>query len=351
MAALAGCSDSPDDAPAAAQQPTRAYAMGFSWFPPQPDEAQARAVAQRALAHSDAALILTSPPWTALLSGTSAEDAVRGTVLPQADFYRSNGRPIVVTIDPTNGLDRSRDAPQLEAANRSLTEPPVQQAYRAYVLALDRLLRPEVLGIASETNLVRAIGKPGLYPALVQVARDAAADLRAAGSGHNLFVSVQVEVAWGAGAGPFAGIATDRADFAFINGLGLSSFPYLGGFSDPDALPLDYYRRLIESAPLPVLVIEGGWPSEAGSGPFPSTPQLQQRYIRRQAQLLDRVPAVAWFQISFTDLDIAAWGEGVRPFARLGLVDTALAPKPALADWDELLSRRRACGAAAQPPC
>jgi hypothetical protein len=255
--------------------------------------------------------------------------------------WRSQGLPIVVSIDPTNGLDRSKDAPALEARSRSLVEPAVQQLYRAYVAAIDSVLRPEILGIASETNLVRAIGKPGLYAALVQAARDAAAALRARGSGNNLFVSVQVEVAWGASAGPFAGIAPDRADFAFMNALGLSSFPYLGGFSDPDALPLNYYARLIESAPLPVVFVEGGWPSDAGSGPNPSTPDTQRRYVRRQAELLDRIPAVAWFQISFTDLDEAAWGSGVRPFARIGLVDTALNPKPALADWDDLLRRLR----------
>lgn len=137
----------------------------------------------------------------------------------------------------------------------------------------------------------------------------------------------------------FAGVAVDRADFGFAAALGLSSYPHRGGFTDPDALPLDYFARLAGSPPLPLLAVKGGWPSDAGSG-IASSPRLQRRYIRRQAMLLDQAHALAWFQISFTDLDETAWPAGVRPFARLGLVDTALSAKPALADWDELLGRR-----------
>jgi hypothetical protein len=341
---LWGCSDSSDSAPPPRLVPeaTRGYAMGFSWLPPRPDQAAAQQVAEATLPHSDAALILVSPPWTALLGGTSAEAAVRGTpIFAQAAFYRGRGLPIVISIDPTNGLDRAKDADELVRLQRSLVEPAVQQVFRDYVRAVDQLLRPEILGIASETNLVRdlapALYRDGLKPAV----NAAAADLRAAGSGNNLLITVQVEQAWGAGRGAFVGIDVDRADFAFANAIGLSSYPYLGGFSDPDAIPLDYYDRLVANARLPLLFIEGGWPSDAQSAPVNSSPEMQRRYIRRQAALLDNATAVAWFQISFTDLDTAAWGPGVAVFSRIGLADATLAAKPALADWDELLRRRR----------
>ena len=339
-----GCSDGGSSQPAPTPAPTpapRTYAMGFSWFPPRPDLALALQVADLAAMHSDAALILTSVPWDALLDGQSADAVVRGNVLGLAAHYRGLGLPIVVSIDPSNGLDRASDAPALVARARSLAEPAIQQLYRAYVVAVDALLQPNILSIASETNLVRSVARAPLYAGLVQGARDAVADLRAAGSRTDLIVTVQVEAAWGRAqpGGTFIGVDRDRTDFPFIGAFGLSSFPHLAGFTDPDQLPLDHYTRLVVAAPLPLLVIEGGWPSDAASG-IVSSPQMQQRYLLRQAQLLDAARAVAWFQINFTDLDETQY-PGTRLFARLGLVDTALAPKPALGDWDAIRSRMR----------
>jgi hypothetical protein len=83
-----------------------------------------------------------------------------------------------------------------------------------------------------------------------------------AGGRMPLYVSVQVETAWGrlgpAGS-PFVGIARQRAAFPFIDVLGLSSYPYLGGFSDPGQIPLDYYARLDSGRAVPMMVVEGGW--------------------------------------------------------------------------------------------
>ena len=39
-------------------------------------------------------------------------------------------------------------------------------------------------------------------------------------------------------------VATDFADFSFIDELGLSSYPYLSGFTAPEQIPPDYYSRL-----------------------------------------------------------------------------------------------------------
>ncbi|MGH7702675.1 MAG: hypothetical protein ACREMO_06250, partial [Gemmatimonadales bacterium] len=74
-----------------------------------------------------------------------------------------------------------------------------------------------------------------------------------------------------------------------------------------------------------------------------SSPSVQARYIRRQQRLLDQAGAAAVFQITFTDLDLVAAppppGSGLPLFADLGLVDTSLTPKPALATWDSVLAR------------
>ena len=42
------------------------------------------------------------------------------------------------------------------------------------------------------------------------------------------------------------------------------------------------------------------------AGAIVSSPELQSRYIRRHAAILDRTDAAAVFQITFTDLDLAA---------------------------------------------
>jgi len=173
----------------------------------------------------------------------------------------------------------------------------------------------------------------------------AAVEQRTLGTSSHLYVSVQVEVAWGrlSGVGPFVGIAQDRADFPFIDLIGLSSYPYLAGFADPADLPDDYYSRLVEPPQLPVMVVEGGWPS-VSAGSFVTSPTEQAHYIHRQAQLLDRAGAIGVFQLTFTDIDLVASppppGSILPLFATLGLVDTALIPKPALASWDSLFDRR-----------
>jgi hypothetical protein len=91
-----------------------------------------------------------------------------------------------------------------------------------------------------------------------------------------------------------------------------------------------------------MLVIEGGWPSDS-VGAIPSDPQKQRRYIARHALIQDQASTKAWFQITFTDIDAAAYGfpPGIAPFTELGLVDVNLSSKPALSAWDAVFSRPR----------
>ena len=63
-----------------------------------------------------------------------------------------------------------------------LVRPAVQQVYRDYLLAVQRKLHPEFIGLVAETNLIRAAAPSLVYDAVVQAANDAAADLRTAGS-------------------------------------------------------------------------------------------------------------------------------------------------------------------------
>jgi hypothetical protein len=121
---------------------------------------------------------------------------------------------------------------------------------------------------------------------------------------------------------------------------------HLGGFKNPDQIPLDYYTRVRGTRALSLMVVEGGWPSASVRGIFSSSAEMQARYIARQSQLLDEARAIGVFQLSFTDLDLGSFPKPVPAilplFATLGLVDSALEPKPALTTWDRLFARRLA---------
>jgi hypothetical protein len=321
--------------------------MGFANNPPVPNQAVAVATIMLWVQRSDAAIFHQSVPWTALLAGANVDSLVTADVSPLVSFYRSKGLEIVFEVDVTDGLDRSKEDPELDSAGRSITDPAIQQLYRNYVGSVLRLVAPDYLGLASEVNLIQAAAPASIYAAVVQMANAAAGDVRSSTTTLPLYVSVQVETAWGrlsTPAGPYVGVAQQFSDFPFINVLGLSSYPYLGNFADPSQLPLDYYSRIDSGHVLPMMVVEGGWAS-ASAGSFVSTPQIQARYIDRQMQLLDSAHAIGVFQLEFADLDLAVYpappGSILPLFATIGLVDSLLVPKPALAAWDSAFARHR----------
>jgi hypothetical protein len=344
-----GCSKSPSAPPATGT--TRSWVMGFSGFPPVPDQGVAVAAINMAGLRSDAAIQHTAPPWDSLLAGVPADTLVRRAEFPLMNYYRNvQGRKLVFEVDLTDGLNRAAEDPALVAAGRSIAEPEVQSLARAWIAAVDTIIHPDWLGIASETNLVRAAASPSLYAALRSLARSAADSLGALHARRPalprpvLYSSVQVETAWGrlGGGGTYQGVATDLADFPYAQVLGLSSYPYLGGFADPEAVPLDYYSRIASEAMKPVMVVEGGWAS-ASFSTYTTSPAEQARYVRRHAEMLDAAHAVGWLSLEFADLAVSLWPPPVNPtiryFTALGVVDSALTPKPALAAWDSLFAR------------
>ena len=339
-AILGGCSKG-RETPTGPAPAVRSWRMGFSAIPPRPDFATQIATLDLWTRRADAAIIHVEPPWDSLLAGTRPDSIVRRQLLGLADFYRGKHLELVFTLDATNGLDRASESAALVAAGRSIAEPAVQRLYRDFAVAVDTLLHPTYFGLAAETNLIRAAAPAALYAAVVQMANAVAADVRARDAAVKLYVSVQVETAWGrlGGSNAYIGISSDLADFPFAQVIGLSSYPYLGGFAEPEDLPIDYYARLTGK---PELVVEGGWPSDS-AGAIASSPAKQARYLRRQAELLDRADALAVFQLTFTDLDPAYFPPGsILPlFATLGLVDANLTPKLALATWDSAFARPR----------
>ena len=320
----------------------RTYRMGFALSAPRADFALILQALDQFTSRSDAAIMSNEAPWESLLAGIPPDDFVRRQQVPLAQYYRGKGLRVWVYLDPANGLNRAGEANGLVAAGRSITEPAIRQMYRDYAVALDTLVRPDVFGTVLETNLIRAVAPAPLYAAIRQAANDAATAIRAHDANVQLAASVQVETAWGKlGATGYQGVDADFADFPFLQVLGLSSYPYFV-WTSPDSLPADYYVRLLAGHSVPVGVVEGGWTSESFSTVV-STPAVQQRYLDRQAELLASVNAIAWFQLTYSDIELhslaPSQAAGLLPFSRLGVVDTLLAAKPALAAWDAQFAR------------
>jgi hypothetical protein len=339
LGALVACGDGSGPG-----RPPRSYWMGFSAVPPRLDTAILLPAINNWAPHADAAIMHVSPPWGAMIGGYSPAAAVDTVEVPLANYYRAKHLAIVFTVDATDGLNRAAEAPELVTLGRSVTDTAIQRLYREWVYAVATKIQPDYLGLVAETNLIKALAPDSVYQALVTMANAVAAQIGTAGLPTKLFVSVQVETAWGrlGPGGGYQGIAQDLADFPFVEAIGLSSYPYLGGFADPESVPLDYYSRIAQDAARPVLVVEGGW-SSVSFDTLVSSPSEQARYIARQVQLLDSARARGVFQLTFYDLDLSGWtlppGSILPLFAHLGLADSAFNPKPALAVWDN--ARRR----------
>jgi hypothetical protein len=338
---LAIACDSGDPSPPVG---SRAFRMGFSNFPPKLDQAVAVQALQAWATRADIAIVHEELPWTGLLAGTPPDTILAHEKDDLIGFYRSRNLRLVFVADADDGLSRDREAPELRALGRSIAEPVVQAAYRAYIMAFVRRYHPEYVGLAAETNLIRYAAPAALYHGVVQVANAAHADLASLPDPPKIFVSVQVEVAWGKLIGQsYQGVEQDFQDFPGLDLLGLSSYPYFA-WVDPNDVPAEYYSRILNGRSLPVMVVEGGWASE-NAGTYVTSPAKQARYLAKQARLLGAVSALGMIQLTPTDIDLTAFPadlrESVRPFATLGVFDVTLTPKPALQVWDSLFALPR----------
>ena len=215
---IPGCGDG-----AGPRTASRSYFMGFSAIPPRMDTAIVVPAINLWAQRADAAIIHASPPWAAMLGGVSPAAAVDTVEVPLANYFRAKHLALVFTVDATDGLNRAAEAPELVALGRSVTDTAVQRLYREWVFAVAQKLRPDYLGLIAESNLIRAAAPDSVYQALVVMANAVAGQIRAAGLPSPLYVSVQVETAWGrltpGAGGPYVGIVQDLTDFPFVKSL------------------------------------------------------------------------------------------------------------------------------------
>ncbi len=240
---------------------TRNYRMGFQLSAPRFEFDTMVKVLDIWSVRADAAMITTEVPWDSLYSGISPEEFVTRNYVGLVNYYRSKGYILWIYIDPQNGLDRTSEANALASRGLSIADTEVQQKYQRFVLVMDSMLRPDHLGLALETNLIRDAAGIPMYEGVKKAVNETAAKLRSANTKAKLSISVQAEHAWGRLTGePFKGIETDYRDFPFMEELGISSYPYLG-YDSPVSMPADFFQRIVAGKKLPVFITEGGYSS------------------------------------------------------------------------------------------
>ena len=248
-------------------------------------------------------------------------------------------------VDPLDGLDRTREPPELREAGRSLMEPEIRAMHAAWVERVAERTRPEWFGLASEVNTLAARGDLELWVTVRDLVNELAPVVRSASPASRVFVSFQVDDAWNRFGLPTRVDHFALADSFDVDLLGLSTYPVFV-FDAPAEIPDEYFSRFRESTDLPLALVEGGWASE-DSDVFEADPEEQVAFFRRMEELLDGVDAELWAFLLYADLDVPSLGlpaeraEALARFSRMGVVDTQLEPKPAHAAWVEIFERPR----------
>ena len=323
--------------------PSRPYRLGWFMVPPKPSVESVLATFPEAAKHSDAVLLQREVPWSRILAGTSMETIVEEDYDGLIAYLRGLGLHVSILVDPLDGLDRTRESNETRNAGRTLNDPALRDLHEQWVELLAARYRPDYLGLASEINSLAARGDATLFANLRDVCNRLAPRVRSLAPGTKVFVSFQVDEAWGRPPVPPSSVdhfALAR-DFD-VDVMGLSSYPSFF-FDQPSEIPDDYFRRLQVASGKPVILAEGGWSSDRfGSGETPFSLAQQAAFHARLFDLMDSVQAELVILLLFADLDIEAYAataapgqniEGLRPFSKMGIVTSELAPKPAFDIW------------------
>ncbi len=331
--------------------PTRSFAMGWGFTPPVPSVEAVIDIIPRIAAVSEYTIIQREVPWTRLKSGASIDDILDEDWDALVDYLRGNGLKLVILIDPLDGLDRTQEANEARDNGVTLMDPSARATHEAFTIEVARRYTPEYLGLASEINTLAAHGDAQLYATLRDMINGLLPRLREVSPESKLFVSHQVDDAWGLSGRPSN--VPDQFklvhDFPDTDVVGLSSYPVF--FWDrPEDIPSGYYQPYVTESGKPVIQVEGGWSTERTQWMAPTreaSAGAQVRYFQRLWQLLDEVEAELLVLLTYADLDLSRpeWTlsdddrAGLLNFARMGIVDTSLQPKPSFGLWESMYAR------------
>jgi hypothetical protein len=329
---------------------SRTYGMGFGITPPKPAVQAVLDLVPQLAKVSDYAIVQREVPWTRILAGTPMDQVIDEDYVALVDYLRGNGLKLVVLVDPLDGLNRRAEATETTKNGRSLLESGLRALHEQWVERLTARLKPEYIGLASEINTLGAHGDRALYDQIRDMCNALAPRLRALSPGSKVFVSFQVDDAWGVPPWPQSDVDQFAMTREFdLDVVGLSSYPGFS-FAAPADIPDDYFRRFQRASGKPLLLAEGGWSSAPGGFGAGSGGSAQQAdYFSRLFTLLDGVQAELVVMLLFSDLDLSdpAWGlppdraATLQNFAHMGIVDTTLSPKPAYSVWAERFKRPR----------
>ena len=325
------------------QTATRTYELGYSFVPPRITFDEVFRTIDEIARIGEYCIIQREVPWTLVLGGVPMANIIRDEWDALVRTIRGKGMKLVVLIDPLDGLDRRREPPELVAAGRTILDGEIRAMHEEWVRLVAAAVKPEYFGLASEINTLAGHGDPVRYGVLRSMINRLAPEVRRLSPQSQVFVSFQADDAWF----PEIGDGRPIDHYALvkefdIDAVGLSSYPYFYHKSSA-AIPEDYYRRFTFAAGgLPLIQVEGGWPSvpgPAGNG----SPESQVAYFRKLFDLLDGVEARLCVLLTYTDLDLASptWNvptdrlATLDLFAHSGIVDAQFRPKPAYATWVE----------------
>lgn len=171
-------------------------------------------------------------------------------------------------------LDGGRKTPAVPAGlgGTGFRDDRVRTAYRTRVLEL-AALRPDVLGLGTEVNLLEA--NPDEYEAYASLTRETYRAIKARYPGQTVTISFQWDtMIITKNFGPLRRFADSLDVYSFTT--------YPGIFKDPATIPGDYYSCVRVLLPAERLGFsEAGWSSGAGS-----SPDLQAQYYARLPELM-----------------------------------------------------------------
>ena len=212
-----------NDSPQAAAAP---MGMGFFVMPSVPSVAATLALVPKMAAVSDYAMIQREAPWTRIAKGDSFEQIIDDEYVGLVNLLRGNGLKIVLLVDPLDGLNRRNEALEATKNGKTLKDPATRIAHAAWVKALVAKIQPDYIGLASEINTMAALGDHALYEDIRDMCNALAPELRQISPKSRVFVSFQVDEAWGNPPFPKSSIDEFALSTEFdVDVVGLSSYP------------------------------------------------------------------------------------------------------------------------------
>lgn len=301
-------------------------------------------------------------PWHEVLGGAAFPDWLEAD-LAEIRRFRAPQQAMYVAITPTMndrqtiaeacGRAEGENRPLPRALQgRALDDPAVKAAYLAYARRIFDALEPDYANIGIEMSEL-ALRAPQDWPAFAGLFRATVDGLRQSHPQVRLGMELVLQSLLDPEVAALVKPDAEYADF-----IGISFYPYGGAFGelfgapalDPPPeqwlAPLAFLRRWTDR---PVAIAETGYGAapvrvnEAGGVDFGGDPDLQARFL---ADMLAEADAEGWlFLVWFVAIDYTrlydkleasgAAAEWMKIWMRTGLWDADLAPRPALAVWQD----------------